>query len=142
MTRKSKIIEGLKSAVRHARGDETQGTVHHVMICANCGRSSGRPACRNTRDMDPVDGGNSDPICHAALHKAGGGERGHLALDEMTPQQLKDLALGLLGLLEARGERIAVLEAMRDAARKPMTADEIAEQRASYVRSMTDRDTL
>lgn len=135
---KSSIIDGLKSAVRYARGDETQGTVHCVMICANCGRSVGKAACRNTRDMDPVDGGNSDPICHAALHRAGGGERGYLALDEMTPQQLKDLVLGLLDLLESRGERISLLEAMKDAARKPMTADEIAEQRASYVRSMQE----
>lgn len=43
--------------------------------CGHCGRMVWTP-CRNTRDMDPVDGFNNDGGCHAALIRLGGGERG------------------------------------------------------------------
>lgn len=43
--------------------------------CRFCGRQAHVP-CRDTRDMDPVYGLNADPVCHEALVRAGGGERG------------------------------------------------------------------
>ena len=43
--------------------------------CRYCGRHAVIP-CRNTRDMDPVDGLNRDVTCNAVLMRLGGGERG------------------------------------------------------------------
>lgn len=48
--------------------------------CKFCGRMRG-VHCKNTRDMDPVDGSNHDPQCHEALVTYGGGERGRTAED-------------------------------------------------------------
>lgn len=42
--------------------------------CDYCNRMVHVP-CRNTRDMDPIDGGNTSVYCHSALVKLGGGER-------------------------------------------------------------------
>jgi len=44
-------------------------------VCPFCGRPRCVP-CMNTRDMDRIDGMNTDPICHAALVYLGSGERG------------------------------------------------------------------
>jgi hypothetical protein len=54
--------------------------------CRHCCRIGARTEpCRNTRDMDPVDGNNHDPACHAALVAMGGGERGRSA-DDFKPR--------------------------------------------------------
>lgn len=55
--------------------------------CRFCSRM-GSNHCRNTRDMDPVDGFNFDPECHKALLVLGGGERGWVA-DDFKPRALK-----------------------------------------------------
>ncbi len=51
--------------------------------CRHCCRI-GMGQCKNTRDMDPVDGDNHDPACHAALVALGGGERRRTA-DDFKP---------------------------------------------------------
>jgi hypothetical protein len=48
-------------------------------LCRYCNRIVAAP-CRNTRDMDPVDGLNNDGECRAVLIRLGGGERGHTDL--------------------------------------------------------------
>lgn len=48
--------------------------------CRYCARMRSMH-CRSTRDMDPVDGCNDDPQCHAALVALGGGERGRTKAD-------------------------------------------------------------
>lgn len=45
-----------------------------MAICRFCSRDRHAP-CMNTRDMDPDDGFNFDPVCHDALVELGGGER-------------------------------------------------------------------
>lgn len=43
--------------------------------CRWCGRDRGAATCMNTRDMDPDDGFNRDPVCNQTLVRIGGGER-------------------------------------------------------------------
>jgi len=56
------------------------------MECRYCGREAAS-VCMNTRDMDPIDGFNGDPMCNKALHDLGGGERGF-----QLPAEDKDTA--------------------------------------------------
>lgn len=59
-------------------------------LCHYCGKSTRTP-CRNTRDMDPVDGFNNDPGCNKALSDLGGGERGYVYAP-VPSQDLKDMS--------------------------------------------------
>lgn len=55
--------------------------------CRYCGRETEVP-CRNTRDMDPVDGFNRDPGCNRALSDLGGGERRYVQPESERPKVL------------------------------------------------------
>lgn len=59
------------------------GRASSAMWCRYCHRMRG-VHCKSTRDMDPADGYNHDPECHAALVRLGGGERGR-TVDDFKP---------------------------------------------------------
>jgi len=77
--------------------------------CHYCGRLRG-VVCMNTRDMDPIDGHNSDPVCNKTLSDLGGGER------SFKFEKTWDLAT-LLDSIKAMG---------------PMTEKQAEEQEKSY----------